>query len=200
MPSVDGDAGFISGRDMDILRVIEEEELESFSFEGLKRRIGAHPETLSRALGRLEEQRVVERAEDGYRLTQRGRERAGVHPAELAGERMTILRTMLPPTLSLQSLFQGLRGRWFGNLRWLGFSQANGELVMKWVTDDGRVQLDAKFDQSELTIEGRLLQKNSLAQAVTSAHSLLSHISRSYAAPGYGRTLLAEVLPSYSVN
>jgi hypothetical protein len=182
---------------MDILRIIEEEDLESFSFEGLKRRIGAHPETLSRALDRLEEQRIVERATDGYRLTQRGRDRAGVHPAGLAGERMTLLKTILPPSLNPESLFQALKGRWFGNLRWLGFSQANGELVMKWVTDDGGVQLDARFTQSELTIEGRLLQGNSLAGAVMAAHKLLAHISRSYSASRYGRTLFAEVFPSF---
>jgi len=195
------DAGYpgpVSGRDLDILRVIEEEDLESFSFEGLKRRTGSHPETLSRALMRLEEQSIVERAADGYRLTPKGREQAVLHPAELEGERMTLLKTMLPPSLSPERAFQALKGRWFGSLRWLGFSQGNGELVMKWVTDDGKVQLDARFAQSELTIDGRLLQGNSIVGAVTAAHQLLAHISKAYARPRYGRALLAEVIRSYT--
>ncbi|MDG7015762.1 MAG: hypothetical protein JRM82_00120 [Nitrososphaerota archaeon] len=196
-PPTDGDTDLVSGRDLDILKVIEEEGLESFSFEGLKRRVGAHPETLSRALDRLEEKSIVERATDGYRLTPKGREHLMVRPAELAGERMTLLKTMLPPHLVPEQLSKVLKGKWFGNLRWLGFSQGDGELVMKWVTDDGRVQLDAKFTRSELTIEGRLLQGNNLATAVTAAHQLLAHISKSYARTGYGRVLLAEVLPPY---
>ena len=148
-------------------------------------------------MDRLEEQSIIERAADGYRLTSKGHEHLMVRPAELAGERMTLLKTVLPPRLTPDRLFQALKGRWFGNLRWLGFSQGDGELVMKWVTDDGRVQLDAKFIQSELTIEGRLLQGNNLAGAVTAAHQLLAHISKSYTRTGYGRVLLAEVLPSY---
>jgi hypothetical protein len=196
LPPPDDYSGPVSGRDLDILKVIEEEDLESFSFEGLKRRIGAHPETLSRALMRLEEQSILERGADGYRLTPKGREQVVLHPTELAGERMTLLKTMLPPSLNPERAFQALKGRWFGSLRWLGFSQGEGELVMKWVTDDGKVQLDARFAQSELTIEGRLLQGNSIVGAVTAAHQLLAHISRSYARPGYGKVLLAEVLQS----
>jgi len=184
-------------RDLGVLRVIEEEDLASFSFEGLKRRIGAHPETLSRVLDRLEEQSIIERRDDGYTMTAKGREYLGVHQVEAVGERLTLLKTMLPPRLAPETLLQALKGRWFGSLRWLGYSQGSGELVMKWVTDDGRVQLDARFVPAELTIDGRLLQGNSLAAAVTAAHQLLAHISKSYAGPRYGRTLLAEVFPSY---
>jgi len=185
----------MSERDMGVLRVLEEEELAGFSFEGLKRRVGTHPETLSRVLGRLEEQNIVERAEDGYRVTTRGKEHLMMHPTENSGERLTLLKTMLPPNGSVQSVFANLRGKWFGNLRWLGNSQGGSDVVMKWVTDDGKVQLDARFTPGELTIEARLLQGRELAAAVRAAHQLLAHISRSYALPTK-RVLLFEAFPS----
>ena len=180
---VEGDAGPMSERDMGVLRVLEEEELASFSFEGMKRRIGTHPETLSRVLSRLEEQNIVERAADGYRVTNAGREQLTVHPAEASAERLTLLKTMLPPNASLRAILDNLRGRWFGSLRWLGNSQVGDDIVMKWVTDDGKVQLDARFALGELTIEARLLRGRELAGAVRASHQLLSHISQAYARP-----------------
>jgi DNA-binding MarR family transcriptional regulator len=194
-PSAEGDHVSITERDMGVLKVLEEEELANFSFEGLKRRIGTHPETLSRVLSRLEEQNIVERAEDGYRVTTAGKERLLIHPAENSGERLTLLKTMLPPNGSLQSVLANLRGRWFGNLRWLGNTRAEDDIVMKWVTDDGKVQLDARFTPVELTIEARLLHGRELAGAVRAAHQLLAHISQSYSASAK-RVLLFERFPS----
>lgn len=194
-PTVESDAISLNERDMGVLRVLEEEGLANFSFEGMKRRIGTHPETLSRVLGRLEEQNIVERAQDGYRVTETGREQLQVHPIEAAGERLTLLKTMLPPGGSLQSVYSNLRGRWFGNLRWLGNSQESTEAIMKWVTDDGKVQLDAKFTPGELTIEARLLHGRELAGAVRAAHQLLAHISSVYAQPTK-KVLLYETLPT----
>lgn len=196
-----GDLGPMSDRDMTVLRVIEEEDLASFSFEGLKRRIKSHPETLSRVLERLEEQRIVEKADGSYLVTPKGREYLAVHPIDIAEERMTLLKTMLPSNLSLQQVLRDLKGKWFGTLRWLGYSEGPGELVMKWVTDDGRVQLDARFSPLELTIEGRLLQGGGLASAVRASHQLLAHISTFYSRPRQGRALLYEVFsPSFMPN
>lgn len=183
---------------MGVLRVIEEEDLEGFSFEGLKRRISAHPETLSRTLERLQEQSFIERYEDGYRVTGRGRNQLAIHPTSSAGERMTILKTLLPPAADQRAIFDSLKGRWFGNLRWLGYAEGGGYTVMKWVTDDGKVQIDARFAPSELTVEGRMLHGRELAGAVRAAHLLLAHISRAYAAPRLGRKLFIEVFPHYA--
>ena len=194
-PTVDGESVPMSERDMGVLRVLEEEELANFSFEGLKRRVGTHPETLSRVLSRLEDQNIVERAEDGYRVTTTGRDQLQVHPAAASAERLTLLKTMLPPNGNLQTVFANLRGRWFGNLRWLGNSRGGSEVVMKWVTDDGKVQLDARFTPGELTIEARLLHGRELASAVRSAYQLLAHISRAYARPA-SRVLLFEASPA----
>jgi DNA-binding MarR family transcriptional regulator len=55
----------IPERDLSVLRLIGDEELTGFTFDGLKRRLGAHSETLSRTLDRLESEGIVEKGEQG---------------------------------------------------------------------------------------------------------------------------------------
>ena len=53
-------------RDTNVLHIIDEEDLSSFTFEGLKRRLGMHPETLSRVLYRLADEGILEKGVEGY--------------------------------------------------------------------------------------------------------------------------------------
>ena len=59
----------LSERDADVLALIETEDLATFTFDGIKRRTGLHPETLSRILSRLEEEGIVKKVHEGYKVT-----------------------------------------------------------------------------------------------------------------------------------
>ena len=59
----------VGDRDSDILAFLSEEEFTFFTFEGLKRRLGLHPETLSRILSRLEQEGIVKKSSEGYTVT-----------------------------------------------------------------------------------------------------------------------------------
>jgi len=177
-------------RDFEVLGVIEEEDLARFTFEGLKRRLGVHPETLSRTLERLEEQNIVERSAGGYQLTDKGRGMANVHPLSNSGSRIPLVRTVLPPTVPYETVVPLLEGKWFGDLRWLGRSSTPSEAVLKWITADGRVQLDAIFSRGELQIEGRLLRGDDTTKAIHASHQLVDHIFREYLKPYRSRSLM----------
>ncbi len=186
---------------MEVLRVIEEEKLASFTFEGLKRRINTHSETLSRILYRLEEQEILEKANEGYRVTEKGRELLGVHPLNSEEPRLMLLRTLLPPEMDMQRVFLDLKGRWFGTLRWLGYSKKGNELVLKWITDDGGIQVDATFSPSALTVEGKLLEGKDLADAIRASHQLVGYVARLYSRPrmrqvAYFRTSEPYLMPN----
>ena len=56
-------------RDTDVLSLIEKEDLSMFTFDGLKRRCGIHPETLSRILVRLEDEGIIKKSPEGYSVT-----------------------------------------------------------------------------------------------------------------------------------
>lgn len=173
----------VGQRDMEVMQFIAEEGLLGFTFEGLKRRLGTHPETLSRILDRLEEQSVLEKTERGYRVTQKGREVTGLRQLSASEARITLLKTLLPHVENPQEAVLQLRGRWFGPLRWLGYSDDEKGTNMKWITEDGSIQVDAIFTNGELTIEGRIREGKDLTDAIKAAHQLVGYISKVYPNP-----------------
>jgi hypothetical protein len=170
-------------RDAEVLRFLGQEDLSAFSFEGLRRRLGTHSETLSRILHRLEEQRILEKTPEGYHVTNKGREMVGVGPlssTDLASSqhRIAILHTLLPYGRGSNELVTGLKGRWFGPLRWLGYSEDDRGTTMKWVTGDGAVQIDAIFSDGELSIEGNVKEGKDLTDAIRASYQLVGYLSR----------------------
>jgi DNA-binding transcriptional ArsR family regulator len=164
-------------RDNDVLALLREEDLVTFSFDGLKRRLGLHPETLSRILSRLEQEGIVEKKPEGYSVTSRISEFLRI-PAYDGESRVPLLQTFLPSDVSVPQLVSDLRGRWFGFLRWLGLSDNGGNVTLKWITEDGGIQVDANISETALTIEAKFLQDKNMNMALKSSYQLLTHISR----------------------
>ena len=168
----------MSLRDAELMRAIEEEELSVFTFDGLRRITGAHPETLSRSLERLEEDGFVERSPDGYAVT--GKAKEVLRPAYTEAKKVPILHTFLPYEASAGKIVSALKGRWFDNMRWVGMADGEGGLVLKWVTDDGSAMVDAKFSAGQLDIDAKIARDSDLPKAVRAAHQLMGRISRLY--------------------
>ena len=103
------------------------------AFSGLKRVLRAHPESLSRALRRLEREGLVERVDGGYRAL------ASLKPAgaSLTRELRTIAAIDLPSGTSSDVLLTRLTGRWFGSLRWVGVVDRDDERLLAWARRDG---------------------------------------------------------------
>ena len=177
-------APHFSERDEAVLRFLGEEDLLGFTFEGLRRRMGTHSETLSRILRRLEDQNILEKSPEGYHVTNKGKELIEARPlsasrGQMVGhQRVPILHTLLPYARSSADLVSGLKGRWFGPLRWLGYSEDDRATTMKWVTEDGAVQIDAIFSDGELTIEGNVKEGKDLGDAIRASYQLVGHLSR----------------------
>ena len=65
-------------------------------------------------------------------------------------------------------------------LRWLGYSENEGGVTLKWISEDGGVQVDANFSEDELTIEAKLLREKDLNVAVKASYQLIGHITKLY--------------------
>jgi DNA-binding transcriptional ArsR family regulator len=184
----------LSEKDAEVVRMIEEEGLSVFTFDGLRRITGAHPETLSRALERLEEDGMVVRSPDGYSTTDKAKGAVSMRPAFESGKRVPILRTFLPYGASAGVIVSALKGRWFDRMRWVGMAESEDGVVMKWVTDDGATLIDAKFSAGQLEVEARIKDEAALSGAVRAAHQLIGRISRLYSStrPG-GRPMLMQI-------
>jgi len=149
-----------------------------FGFQGLKRKLGIHQETLSRALHRLEDDRLIEHTTDGYRLTPQGS--AIVKRPNAPSQRHGILETYLPSDISISDLISRLKYSWFGTLRWLGYAETKDETTLNWVTEDGTTKVIARFKGKRLAIEIEHNEYELSDSAIKFAHELLSRITKEY--------------------
>ena len=182
----------LTPRDSNILHAIQEEGLTVFAFDGLKRLLGVHQEMLSRVLDRLEDEGLLEKVSEGYRLTGRGSQQVA-RPLSSTQPRIPIVQSLLPHDIDVQRIIGGLKGRWFGSLRWLGYSQNEEGLVLRWITEEDRIQIDAKFTDNYLSIEAKVGEEKDVSQAVKASHQLMGHISQLYGGPRRGRNVLTPV-------
>jgi hypothetical protein len=186
----DHDSG-ISPRDKGVLEAIQHEGFSVFTFHGLRRLLGIHQETLSRTLDRLEDEGFVEKVSDGYKVTEHG-ERLP-HPLSMDSPAIPLVQTLLPPDVNIDDLVSGLKGHWFGKLRWMGYNKGDEGTVLKWITDEEGIQVDARFTDNVLTIEARLADGMDRSHAINASYQLLSHISRLYNPPKRGKSLITPV-------
>jgi hypothetical protein len=175
-------------RDLNVLNLIGEEDLTSFTFDGLKRRLGVHSETLSRILCRLEGQGLVEKQNEGYKVTAKVKEFVQAFPVG-GGPRLSVMQTLLSPSVPVQRVVSDLSGRWFGVLRWLGYSENRERVTLKWITEDGGVQVDAVFSDNQLSVEAKLLHEKNLNVALEASYQLIGLIAKFYS----GRSRIRHV-------
>ena len=171
----------LNDRDVEVVRTIEGEGLAVFTFDGLRRIMRAHPETLSRVLVRLEDEGLIARSPEGYYTTEKSKGLAQPRLVALPEKRVPILHTFLPHSTSLKAIIPALKGRWFGKMRWVGISESQEGTVLKWVADDGSLLIDARFESGQLDVEARIRKDSDLPNAVLAAHQLIGRISAVYA-------------------
>lgn len=187
----------LTARDTGVVQAIMEEGLTVFTFDGLKRLLGLHQEKLSRIIDRLEEEGVLEKVPEGYMVTNKGN---AIIPRPLNSAQlpMPIVQSLLPRDIDVESIASQLKGRWFGKLRWLGYSKNDDGLVLKWIADEDAFQIDAKFTDNYLSIDAKVGETGNASEAVKAAHLLLGHVSRSYNGPKRRGPIAAPIM-FYSV-
>jgi len=166
-----------SERDADVLLLIETEDFTSFTFDGLKRRTGLHSETLSRILARLEAEGIIKKEPAGYRVTPKITQ-LNIHPQHTKTPTTPLIQTFLPSDIMTQRLILQLRGKWFGMLRWLGISETPQGITLKWITEDGAIQIAANIEGTALNIEAKFLTSNNLNLALKASYQLMSLIGK----------------------
>jgi DNA-binding Lrp family transcriptional regulator len=143
------------------------------AFNGLKRTLGAHPESLARALRRLEREGLIERSEAGYRALRL----EGPSPREGPAELRPIARIDLPPGVDPDLVRARLVGHWFGDLRWVGVVERTGGGLLVWARRDGTSPVLAGISKGVLRVyvpasEGATTD---LGEAEEAAYELLAH-------------------------
>lgn len=142
------------------------------AFNGLRRALGAHPESLARALRRLEREGLVDRSDDGYRSLS-----PEVAPAaSLANDLRPIARVRLPPGASADAVLGRLSGHWFGTLRWVGVIDRPGGRLLAWARRDasGYVLLGIHDGSLRVYVPGEAAPGDPV-EAEDAAYEVLAH-------------------------
>jgi hypothetical protein len=99
------------------------------AFGGLRRVLGAHPESLTRSLRRLERFGTVGHDADGYFLV----ESPSPLPTNAGLPRWEQLaKVRLPSTIGPEVVVGLLAGRWFGQFRWVGLQEGRHGPALAW--------------------------------------------------------------------
>lgn len=167
----------VDDRDRVVLQAFAGDAEATLAFQGIRRSLNLHPEKLSRALRRLEEAGVLEHTKDGYRLTEAGA-RAVPAPQGSRSERLAVLDTMIPATVSPHAVVEQLKLKWFSNLRWVGFTEHEGTVALRWVTDDGRKRVTARIDAGRLLVDVEGELAGGVADAIAGAQAIFAHVAR----------------------
>ncbi len=172
--------------DREVLEFLSQDPAAQVAFQGIRRRLGIHPEQLSRALHRLADDDLVQKTEVGYRVTPKAL--SIFSPKEWTSARpgITVLQTYLPADVDTRSLVAALRGSWIGPLRWYGIVESAEELRLSWALENESVRLDVRIHGSQLSITADVSSHDRLDEATKLGHLLFrqvaGEVSRGYGA------------------
>lgn len=168
----------LDDREREVLKFLSTEQNGYFSFQGLRRRLGFHQETLTRTLRRLEEADAIERSPEGYKLKSIGGVGYSFNVRTSQSLSKPIIDAHLPAQVDVTILFQRLRGRWFSDFRWLGYSHDGDQLSMSWISEDGQIQLQARIGRGKIIIAADSANSNDDPRQTAAAYQLFDHVSK----------------------
>ena len=145
----------------------------TYTFQGLKRRLGLHQEKLTRILRRLEDDNLVAKTDEGYRTLKHPRK----EPHHLI-EGAPIIQGQLPPGIDSRILLEKIKGRWFKNFRWMGYANSVDELSLYWITEDNKFQVRIRLSPMEIMVWSQPTDNREAGSPVTPAYELFDRISR----------------------
>ncbi|MCI4324136.1 MAG: hypothetical protein L3K03_09050 [Thermoplasmata archaeon] len=149
-----------------------------YAFSGLRRSLGAHPESLTRALRRLQRRGEIERRPSGYRIRPEGLR--DLIPEGIGSRTSPPVRTvaevrLFPPPEEPEVLGR-LAGHWFGTLRWVGIYERpeGSQLVWSRADGPGHILLTYRRGQLGVHVEGEL-EGHEIPELHAAAQELVRH-------------------------
>ena len=115
---------------------------------------------------------------EGYRATSKAKELLKLHSFNTRAPSVQLLQTLLPPDVPIQHVVSNLKGKWFGVLRWLGYSENKESVTLKWITEDGGTIIAANFSHGQLNIDAKMLWEKDLNVALQASYQLMGYIAK----------------------
>jgi DNA-binding HxlR family transcriptional regulator len=187
--------------DSKILLLMGQEVRSNYSFKGLIRKLNLHQQSLTRALIRLEDMKLVEKSSIGYKLTENGeslmrlllssKNRAHklvsnnailekMNEKEKRYGYIQLLQTYISVDVKPEEILYGLIGKWFNNLRWVGMIESEaGGYMLQWINDDHYgFQINLRLISDYLIIETNAASDKEKIEAMIGSYRIFEQISK----------------------
>lgn len=187
--------------DSKILLLMGQEVRSNYSFKGLIRKLNLHQQSLTRALIRLEDMKLVEKSSIGYKLTENGESLMRLllssknrtyklvsnnsilekkKEKEKRNGYIQLLQTYISVDIKPEEILYGLIGKWFNNIRWVGMieSEAGGHML-QWINDDHYgFQINLRLISDYLIIETNAASDKEKIEAMIGSYRIFEQISK----------------------
>ncbi|MEO9277883.1 MAG: hypothetical protein ABI340_08930 [Nitrososphaera sp.] len=159
-----------------------------YAFNGLVRKLGIHQQSLARSLHRLEEVGLVKKTNAGYKLS-KNLDSVLVKKSRIDLENLSkrishqyasfeqILQLYIPTTINVEEIVTKLVGKWFGNLRWIGFIDGDNGCVLQWASND-KYYVNLKIVSRYAIIETNASGQKNKSESIISAYKILEQITK----------------------
>ena len=187
--------------DSKILLLMGQEVRSNYSFKGLIRKLNLHQQSLTRALIRLEDMKLVEKSSIGYKLTENGESLIRLllssknRAYKLASNNsilekkkekekrngyIQLLQTYISVDIKPEEILYGLIGKWFNNLRWVGMIESEaGGYMLQWINDDHYgFQINLRLISDYLIIETNAASDKEKIEAMIGSYRIFEQISK----------------------
>ena len=185
--------------DSKILLLMGQEVRSNYSFKGLIRKLNLHQQSLTRALIRLEDMKLVEKSSIGYKLTENGESLIRLllssknrayklvsnnsileKKKESRNGYIQLLQTYISVDVKPEEILYGLIGKWFNNLRWVGMIESEaGGYMLQWISDDHYgFQINLRLISDYLIIETNAASDKEKIEAMIGSYRIFEQISK----------------------
>ena len=190
----------LRNNDSKILSLLGQEAGSNYSFKGLIRKLNLHQQSLTRALNRLEDLKLIKKSQIGYRLTTNGESLMmllsstknstnnliGRDNSELNKEKqkrngyIQLLQTYIPVDIKPEEILHKLIGKWFNNLRWVGLIESEaGGYMLQWVSDDNNAfQIILRVISDYLIIETNACSDKEKIEAMIGSYRIFEQVTK----------------------
>jgi DNA-binding Lrp family transcriptional regulator len=161
--------------DSKILSLLNQETGTYYSFKGLMRKLNLHQQSLTRALGRLEQLGLVKRSEHGYKLNDIDKKR-GSDVCRKPSAYRHLLQASIPPGIEAKEIVRKLSGRWFGRIRWIGLIESETSYMLQWINEDNSFQVNVRIIWDHIIIETNAVSDKDKIEAVVASFKIFDQI------------------------
>lgn len=211
----------LHNNDSKILSLLSQETGSNYSFKGLIRKLNLHQQSLTRALNRLEDLRLIDKSHIGYRLTKNGESLMMLLASKNSSNNLVrssnsilkkekekrngyiqLLQTYISVDVKPDEILHALIGKWFNNLRWVGLIEGEaGGYMLQWVSDDNSAfQIILRVISDYLIIETNASSDKEKIEAMIGSYRIFEQITkilRNKLEEGTGIMHLLDVSSSY---